>query len=361
MGAPQHRAQRAMTDGSRTATVTPLRIGLVGAGGIAPSHVEAWHHDDAEIMVHSLGGATDLADRYGVKAAKDLHSVLQWADAVDIVTPTATHGDLALAAVAAGVHVVCEKPLAATSQEARRMVAAAAAAGLIIYPAHVVRYFPEYAAIKAAVDVGRIGIPAVLRLSRAGQAPRPDSWFYDENAGGGIILDQMVHDLDQARWMLGEVTQVYAVQNPPTVEGRVPPVVTAHVVLTHSSGAISHVEGYWGPPGLTFRTSVHIAGSRGTLDYRSADDGAWSMDAPGPAASDGYLPPQTHAVSPFDREIGEFADAMRGGPSPRVSAGDGVMAVALAEAAITSVRTGQAVPFDAEAVGNGSIPSGVTA
>src|SRR5699024_9617786 len=115
------------------------------------------------------------------------------------------HADYALEAIAHGVPTICEKPLGTTSADARRVAEAARRENVPVFPAHVVRFFPEYVALKRAVDAGRVGTPAVVRLSRAGQAPTAGTWFFDERVGGGIVLDQMIHDLDQARWLAGPV------------------------------------------------------------------------------------------------------------------------------------------------------------
>lgn len=334
--------------------MSALRVGLIGAGGISRVHVVGWQEVGADVTVYSTDGGRRLAAEFGLDVAPSLTDVLSRVDAVDIAVPSAAHADVALAAISADIPVVCEKPLAATHHDALEIARASRAAGVPVYPAHVVRYFPEYAAIKRAVDAGRIGTPAVLRFTRAGQAPPAGSWFFDMAAGGGIVLDQMIHDLDQARWMAGEVTQVYAVQNPPAHDGMVPPVVTAHVVLTHVTGAISHVQGVWGPPGLTFRTSVAVAGSEGMLEHASPEDGLIGVDIPAASGGAGdYLPAPNHTESPYTAEIREFAAAIAGGPAPRVTLEDGVVAVALAEAAVASIRTDLPVSFDADAARQG--------
>jgi len=329
--------------------VNTLRVGLIGAGGISHVHAIGWRDLGAAVTVYSHDGAPALAARYGFEVASDLDALFASADLVDIVTSSRSHRELALAAIAAGKHVICEKPLAATSAEAQEIAAAAQRAGVRVFPAHVVRYFPEYAALKSAVDAGRIGQPAVLRFVRGGEAPRAGSWFFDENAGGGIVLDQMIHDLDQALWLAGDVTQVYAVQSPPSVDGIVPDVVTAHVVLTHRDGAISHVQGTWGARGTTFRTSADIAGTSGVLSVDSGIDTAVTMDVPSIGETDGYLPPPAHAESPYTTQLRELAGAAIDGSTPRVTAEDGIRAVALAEAAGESIRTGRAVDVDLDA------------
>lgn len=331
--------------------MTQLRVGLIGAGGISHVHVAAWQALGADITVYSPAGADALAAQYRLSVAHDVDDLLARVDIIDIVAPSRAHKSLALAAIAAGKPLVCEKPLGATTADAREIARAARDAGVQAYPAHVVRFFPEYAAIKAEIDAGRIGTPAVLRFTRTGQAPRAGSWFFSEPDGGGIVLDQMIHDLDQARWMAGEVTQVYAVQNPPTVSGIVPGIVTAQVVLTHARGAISHVHGVWGPPGTTFRTSVDVAGDAGSIGYESPDDGSIRIELPAAGNDANYLPPSTHSESPYLTQLRELTASFSGGPAPRVSLDDGVAAVALAEAAIASIRSGQAVSMQHDVLG----------
>jgi predicted dehydrogenase len=329
--------------------VNNLRVGLIGAGGISHVHAAGWKQIGAQVTVFSHEGAAALAERYGFAVAGSVDELLAAVDVVDIVTPSSTHHGLALAAIAAGRDVICEKPLAISSEAARELAAAAEEAGVRLFPAHVVRFFPEYANIKRQVDAGRIGTPAVLRFVRGGEAPRPGTWFFDEAGGGGIVLDQMIHDLDQALWLAGDVQQVYAVQSPPTVDGVVPGIVTAHVVLTHASGAISHVQGTWGARGTIFRTKAHIAGTSGVLTIDSGIDLPTVSDIPGGSEAGGYLPPPVHAESPYATQLREFAEAIAGGREARVSAADGIRAVALAEAAAESIRTGLAVDVDLDA------------
>jgi myo-inositol 2-dehydrogenase/D-chiro-inositol 1-dehydrogenase len=303
----------------------------------------------ASVSVYAAAGAGELAARYGLSEVDTLAELFAASDVVDICTPTLSHCELALAAISAGKHVLCEKPLGRTTGEATVIAAAARAAGVQVYPAHVVRFFPEYAAMHAAVAAGAIGVPAVLRFSRGGEGASSD-WFFDEEASGGIILDQMIHDLDQARWVAGEVTTVFAVQNPPTVDGAVPRNVVAHVTLTHLGGAISHIQGVWGPKGMDFRTSFEVAGSAGVLAFDSAAGGSSVQNLATPAAGRSYLPPASAQESPYLSELREFAHAFGGGPRPRVCLDDGIIAVALAEAAKASIVTGEAIDFDATAV-----------
>src|SRR4051812_948471 len=207
-------------------------VGVVGAGGIAHLHLAAWRHLGVDVVVESLEGAADIAAQYGARAVDGLDELIDAADVVDVCTPTNTHHDIVLAAAAARRHVICEKPLSQLRSEAAEMIEACEAAGVQLHPGQVVRFFPEYAAAKAAVTAGRIGEPAVLRFSRRGSRP-VRAWFADPARSGGLIVDQMIHDIDFARWVAGDVTQVYA-----RIVGDEPGPTIGVVVMTHASGVL---------------------------------------------------------------------------------------------------------------------------
>lgn len=323
-------------------------VALIGAGGIASVHLPAWLALGATVRVHSLGGAEELVALCGGgTVAATLEEALTGADVVDVCTPTVTHPATVAAAAAAGAHVLCEKPLALTVAAAEEMIATCRAAGVRLYPGHVVRWFPEYAAMHAAVVAGDIGQVAVQRFTRTGSRPQAD-WFADEAVSGGIVLDQMVHDLDFAIWNAGEVREVFArrVSTAPTGEHR--GVVSAQVVLTHVSGALSYVTGTWAVPGTTFHTSFEVAGTDGLLTHDSAAHAPLRVSGRPSTGGTGLLPATGGGESPYLTEIRELAAAFAGGPEPRVSAEDGLAAVRVGLAANESLRTGAPVTVTTE-------------
>ncbi|KFF58410.1 hypothetical protein JF66_18775 [Cryobacterium sp. MLB-32] len=314
-----------------------LSIGLIGAGGITHVHIPAWLALGAQVTVFSLDGAADVASQYGVRVADTLDDLLATCDIVDICTPTPTHRDLSERALRAGKHVICEKPIALTAADAEALAELAHSVGKQLHPAHVVRYFPEYALAQTAVAAGQIGDPAILRFSRIGEFPTWAEWFADEAQSGGIVLDQMIHDLDIARWVAGDVSEVYAVKS--AADG----CETAQVVLTHESGALSYVTGVWGAPGTTFATSFSMAGSRGVLTHDSRTDASVRFDVGAPAGGNSARPDTSVGESPYLTELREFAVAIGGGAPPRVSLADATRAVELAIAANESIASGRSV------------------
>lgn len=320
-----------------------LRVGIVGAGGITHQHAPSWKAVGADVAVHSLLGADALAAEFDLTVVPTLPELLDTVDVVDICTPTTTHSSLALEAIAAGVPVVCEKPLGSTFDEAVHVAEAAQQAQVRVLPAHVVRFFPQYARLYRAVSEGVIGRPAILRFIRGGSGPTSD-WFFDDTLSGGVIMDLMIHDLDQARWLAGEVSSVYAVQSPPNDGHTIPRAVTTHATLTHQGGALSHALAYWAPSELNLGPTFDVAGTDGRLWTRPGMS-TMREDLPGVDAPASGPPEAAMAENPFLTEIREFHAAVRHNEAARVDVLDGVAAVGLAEAARTSVRAGEPVDF----------------
>ncbi|MFI2370831.1 Gfo/Idh/MocA family protein [Streptomyces sp. NPDC018833] len=324
-----------------------LDVALIGAGFIARTHLPAWIALGARVRIFSTDGhAAGLAEEFGVMEAASLRAALDGVTVVDICTPTTTHRDIALAAFQAQADVLCEKPLALTAADALVMAEAAQQAGRRLYPGHVVRFFPAYVRLHEAVTSGKLGRVAVARFTRTGRYPTWSPWFADPALSGGIVTDQMLHDMDIARWLFGDVVTVHAAQRgqltAPAPEGAV---AVGSATLTHASGVISQVLGVWGPPATPFRSTFHVAGSHGTLTHDSLAHPSLRM-AGGPIAEGDGVPTGGFGEDPFATQIREFAAACQGGPDPRVSALDGVAAVRIAAAARQSAATGLAVAVD---------------
>ncbi|EYT57588.1 dehydrogenase [Curtobacterium flaccumfaciens UCD-AKU] len=330
-------------------TLARKRIGLVGAGGISVAHLPGLLRL-GDVVVHAREGAHELVDAFAdtaraegstITVADSLDELLAAVDVVDVVVPTHAHAEVVRAAIAAGKDVVSEKPLARTDADAADLAARAADAGVQLYPAQVVRWFPAYTRLHEAATTGLLGDLAVLRFSRSGAFPTHVPWFGDRALSGGIVMDQMIHDLDIARWVAGEVTRVSAVSVRAGSEAE--PVEAAHVLLTHESGAISHVAGLWGPQHLAFTTEYSVTGTLGSLSHSSRAEEDTRSDLAAPASVDGFLPPVDPAADPYALELTDFLAAFDGGRPPRVTVDDGVAAVRIANAAIESIESGQPV------------------
>jgi predicted dehydrogenase len=325
-----------------------MRIGIVGAGFMGTTHAEAWAQTPAQIVgftAETIEEALPLAKKYSVQAFADFSSLLEAVDVVDLCTPTHLHVPMILEAAAKGKHIICEKPLALSPESAQQAVQACQQAGVTLFVAHVVRYFPEYALAKRLVDEGQIGKVATLRLLRGSYRPKKPvgNWFLDESKSGGILLDLMIHDIDYARWVAGEVESVFA--RKVSMVHQESPIDYGLIILKHTSGAISHIAGAWAYPPPTFRTQFEINGDRGMIEFDSQLSSPIQslILRPNQEAPDVGIPSSPVQESPYTTEIKEFYAALIGERPSRVTAKDGVEAVRIATAAVQSAKSGEVV------------------
>lgn len=326
-----------------------MKVGIVGVGFMGTTHAAGWAATPAQIIgftaeTHQEAG--DLAKQYDAKVYPSFDAMLPDVDVVDICSPTHLHHEMILKAALAGKHIVCEKPLARNTKQAQEAVDACKKAGVQLLVAHVVRFFPEYALTQSAIANGQIGKIGVIRLHRGSYRPKKPAgnWFLDEAKSGGILMDLMIHDYDFARWVAGDVETVLArrvTEHHPNA-----PVDYGLVILSHKSGALSHVAGSWAYPPPTFRTHIEIAGDRGLIEFDS--DGTAPIQnlilkSGGTDAPDVGLPASPVSESPYTTQIKEFYAALMDGKPTRVHASDGLAAVQIAEAAIQSAQSGQPV------------------
>lgn len=316
-----------------------MRIGIVGFGGIARAHLLGWRGSNLPVEFHLYDS---LADRRAEAAGAgtvhdDLDELFDHVDLVDICTPSDSHVEFVGRAVRAGRDVICEKPLGLTTEEAAGAVRVARAAGIRLYVGHVVRFFGAYFNAYQAVKSGKIGTPAVLQFRRAGGQPKSRAWMADERRSGGVVGDLMIHDLDQARWMAGDVVRVFA-QSAKPGQGGID--THAYAILTHRSGAITQVTASWALAG-GFETSFEIAGSDGLVSYDST--GHPPVRADRPELLQAKQPAAPDAESPFAAELREFALSATTGSPTRVSEVDAVAAVALVGAVRESLASGAPV------------------
>lgn len=308
---------------------------------MAATHADGWAAA-GDRVTHVLGTgssrATTLAADLGAEVAGDLEALLSAVDVVDICSPTDTHLDYIRAAAESGTAIVCEKPLGRTAAAANEAVAICEDTGVPLLVAHVVRFFPEYSAARDRVVAGDLGDIAVMRLDRSTYFPmREGSWFSDHERSGGVVLDLMIHDVDYARWVGGDVVRAYARLAQPQGSG-------GHVLATlrHAGGALTHIQGSWAFPAGSFRTSLEIAGSDGLLKMHASEP-FHSITPERDDVADVPQPPSTLAESPYVTQMRHFSAVLHGGEESKVSAADGAAAVAVCEAIATSIETGQAI------------------
>ncbi|WP_026619517.1 1,5-anhydro-D-fructose reductase (1,5-anhydro-D-mannitol-forming) [Ensifer sp. WSM1721] len=190
-----------------------IRWGLIGASTIAREWVigaiRAAGGEVTSVMSSSAERGEAYAAENGIgKAVTSVDELVGDAevDAVYISTTNELHHDQALAAIRAGKHVLCEKPLAMTLNDGCEMVLAACEAGVVLGTNHHLRNAATHRAMREAIAAGRIGRPIAARVFHAVYLPpHLQGWRLDRpEAGGGVILDITVHDADTLRFVLDD-------------------------------------------------------------------------------------------------------------------------------------------------------------
>jgi UDP-N-acetylglucosamine 3-dehydrogenase len=345
-----------------------IRVAISGTGAIAErAHIPALMSIDGVQVVALQSRTADkparVADRLWPEEASrpavytDFDEMLarEKPDAVGIFTPNYLHCELTLKAIAGGAHVLCEKPMALNSAEARRMVDAAADAGKILMVTMQRRYGGLEATVKRALDSGAIGSPNFIRarLSHGGPegwAPG-QTWFVDpDRAGGGAALDLGVHVADLALWYLGDAASVSGMVA--TLDKQIRVDDTAAMLLRFRSGAVGVIEASWAArPGLSV---IEIYGSEGRImmGHPRNDLAILRADgSPAPGFSREEIFAQfdpRHLLAPFRALAQNFADAIDGRAAPSPDGRDGLRAVAVVEGCYRASRSGRCVEFPLE-------------
>ena len=345
-----------------------IRIAIAGAGAITDrAHIPALRSvADAQIIAIQSRTAEkaerlahahwpDASDR--PKTYTDFDEMLsrERPDAVGIFTPNHLHCEFTLKAIAAGAHVLVEKPMAPDAAEARKMVDAAAKAGCVLMVAMQRRFGGVERAIKDALVRGAIGTPHFIRarLSHGGPeywAPGQNWFLTASEAGGGAMLDLGVHVADLAIWFMGDVDSVSGQVGTLTKQIEVDD--TGAMLLHFKSGAIGVVEASWSsrPP----LSAIEIYGSEGRVMAGYPRNDVSILKADGTPAPGFSREEVMSRIDPRDflapsRELAAaFIGAIQGKVDPTPDGSDGLRAVEAVEACYRSSRTGSRInlPLD---------------
>ena len=328
---------------SRAGRPGSVRVGIIGAGIAGERHAAAFGaHPDAivaAVVDVDPERGRPLAARFGAAWFADYRDAFAHGiDAAVVCLPHALHAGCALEAARAKIHLLLEKPIANTIEDAHRIVDAASAANTRLMIGYVHRFRPEVQAARELIRAGRLGRPATAldRFISGGMRDTP-GWVWDRSlAGGGVVMYGGVHAIDRLRWLLDdEITEVYARSSTYSNAADVEDGLCA--VLTFASGATAVL--YENAPGYgrLGPWTTEVFGSEGALiittgasvecrTARGAERQTYSEDRR------------------FERQAEEFLGAIRERRRPSVDGSDGIRGLEVALALYRSARSGRPVP-----------------
>jgi predicted dehydrogenase len=360
---------RTLPHSVRMHSSSPLRVGLIGAGSIAGAHLKAYQAFPQKVQlvgicdVNRAAAETRSREMGGIPAFTDVHALLAATncEAVDICTVHDQHAPNTMAALAAGRHVLVEKPFGVSMAECREMVTAAERARRTLMVAQCQRYDASYAAIRDLVKADKLGRVHAARFDAmqnlAAFVPSTHWLFDGRRAGGGIVISVLVHKIDLLRYVLGEVRLVSAAcrTTKPIFTNGAEDYVTA--LMEFENGAIADVfatySGYRMPYGENFMLlgehgAVHALPSVGRYIGPAY---AVTADQPAPTGDwdtvhhSGFNPiePRWDEFPTRDsitNEILHFADCVQTGREPLSSGRDNLGTMAVVFALYESARNG---------------------
>jgi myo-inositol 2-dehydrogenase/D-chiro-inositol 1-dehydrogenase len=329
-----------------------VKFGVLGAGRIGQVHARAIASVPGATLVAVAdavaAAAQALHDQYGceirtideIRQADDI-------DAVIICTPTDTHADLIEAFVKAGKAVFCEKPVDLDVARARQVIETVAAENGTLMVGFQRRFDPDFRALKAAIDEGRIGEVEMVTLTSRDPGAPPPAYI---KSSGGIFRDMTIHDFDVARWLLGEEVETVMAQASVLTDpeiGTLGDYDSVNVILRTASGKQCTITNTRRATyGYDQRIEVHgSAGSVSAMNHREANIEL--------ANGQGYTKPpllnffMSRYTAAYAAEIAAFVDAVQSGAATPTTGLDGLRALELADAALHSAKTGQAVSLSA--------------
>lgn len=284
-----------------------MRVGIIGMGFMGGVHLNAWQQtesarvvavcDPSPILGKTKGNIDTGSDELnldGITIHTDITEMLssESLDAVSITLPTHLHKIISIQCLEAGLHVLCEKPMALSVEDCTEMIAVAKSVDKELMIAHCIRFWPAYAWLKSTVQNRSFGMVKAAEFSRLTHAPAwsGDSWFSDQSKSGGIALDLHIHDLDFIQYLFGSPES----QTSKTV--RLDNGVAGHVVtrLDYGSGNIVSATASWlMPESYGFSMSFNVVLEKLAVVFDGHGLQAFPVDGEAYAVeleeSDGYI------------------------------------------------------------------------
>ncbi len=322
-----------------------LRIGIVGAGYIGNVHATILSQDErvrvASVYDISTERAAKLASATGANVAQSAEGLFDQVDAVYITTPNTKHVELALAALSRDLHTFCEKPMATSLEEARRILNACQRAKSVFQVGHNRRFAPVYKQVRKLIADGTVKpTSAHIKMNR-GELQNP-TWVSSLAVTGGFLYETTIHLFDMARWLFGEISNLYCVASS-----------NCYAERDDFTLALSFVNGMH----ATFASSAHaswffpferieIFGDHATIETQEMERISCVAGLHSEIVTQDFFQLTKEKKWGYQEEDTLFVDAILEGKSPAVSALDGYKAVEIVDACYRSSEAKRAVQLE---------------
>jgi predicted dehydrogenase len=339
-----------------------VKVGLIGAGFVSDLHAYSFNRfvRDAEIVaVAAPHGAKKLAKAYGIpNSFEDYHEILNMKE-IDVVTvaiPNYVHRQATVDAAKAGKHVICEKPLCVTLEDANEMIDTCKKHGVLLMYAEELLFAPKYVRAKDLVKEGAIGEPFLAKQSEEHPGPHMP-WFWDVNlSGGGVMMDMGCHSIECTRWILGKprVKSVTAFMGTFVHQTRTKGEDHSYAVIEYEGNKIAMIENSWAKGGGV-DDRCEIYGSKGhtradllkgsSLLTYSEEGYGYAVEKAGSTKGYTFTMFEETWNYGFPQEMQHFVNNVLGKEAPMETGEDGREVLKIMYAAYQSAGEGRRIDF----------------
>ncbi len=351
-----------------------VKVGIIGSGFVSNLHAEAFQEvPQAEIVAAcstDKGHAEDFARKWKAPSAlTDYRKLLELKD-VDVVAvgiPNDLHREVVVAAAEAGKHVILEKPIAHTLEDADAMIAACKEHQVKLMYAETICFSPKYVRAKQLVAEGAVGDLYMVKQGEKHSGPHSD-WFYDVNrSGGGALMDMGCHGIEWARWMYGKpkIKSVTAHCQLVYHKGRTRGDDNSVVILEFENGAIAVIEDSWARHG-GMDDRCELYGTEGVIqcdllrgsamETYSRKGYGYAVEKAGETKGWTFTVFEEAYLYGFPQEMRHFIRCVLGEESLRESGEDGRATLEIIYAAYESAGTGKRVTWPYKPPNPGQVP-----
>lgn len=329
-----------------------IRVGIIGAGRMAYWHIKGYQKNKTVQVVAIAGKSEDNAIRLQKKFAiphayTDYRKMLkeQNLEAVSVTTPTHTHCHIVIDSLQAGCHVLCEKPMALTLEEAQQMIEAEKAASKMLMIGFSQRFYKEFSYMKKVIDQGQLGAIKVAWYRRGINMPS-QKWYAEPDKSAGVTTELAIHGIDWLRWIINSrVVQVSAelTENPlyPGIDDN------AWIMLKFENGALGVVGASYRFPFL--KRDIGVVGDNMAL---TVERGKVIMEKYGDYSLGTlvmkfiaycFIIPYWLLYNPFQKEVAHFISCIKTGNTPLATSEDGKISLEIALRAKESAQSGKKI------------------
>jgi len=337
-----------------------INVGIVGLGFMGQMHARCYQALPGVNLVACADGQEERRANferdfgcvpYASYAELLYHTAL---DVVDVCLPTPLHREAVVQGLGAGKHVMCEKPIALTLEDADAMLAVAERSGTYFMVGHVIRFWPEYVALKRILDGGELGRVLFAEARRLSPSPAWSwqNWLLQADKSGGAVIDLHIHDLDFLRWVMGDPTSVFATG---FRSGKGWGTIATSLTFPGGAGAVA-TGSLDLAPGYPFTMGLVVSCERGTLLLDSArtpslvvmrgEAAPEAVELPAAPVAKAEGLGNVSDLGGYFNEIAYFIECIRTGSAPEtVTPRDAREALRLCLAARESAESGKPVTF----------------